>query len=70
MSVAHSFWAYTQANNTFADFGAANNASVQAQYGIGSYTQAATGTTGSIAFANVSSSASHPIPYLSIAKIA
>ena len=70
MRITLSQWAFSQMNNTWGEFGSANNATVQALYGIGSYSNAATGTTGSIGFSNISSSASHPIPFVTFARIA
>ncbi len=59
----------SQVNLTWGNFGSANNASVHAVSGIGSFTTAGGGTTASLGFSNISSSASHIIPYLSVAQI-
>lgn len=57
---------FSQNNNTFAYFANGNNATVQAQMGVGSFTTNAGATTASLAFSNISSSASHFIPYMSL----
>lgn len=59
----HSNWGMSQPNNTWGFFGQANNASVQAISGVGSITTAAGNLTG-FGFSNVSSSASHVVPYI------
>jgi hypothetical protein len=69
MRVTVSHWAMSQLNNTWGAFGSANNASIQALYGIGSYTTNGV-TTASIGFSQISSTASHPVPYLTLARIA
>ena len=65
-----SYLALSQVNLTWGEFGSANAASVQNNYGIGSYTQAATGTTGSIGLSQISSGASHLVPYFTFVRIA
>lgn len=70
MRVTQSMLGMPQSNLTWGEFGSANNASIMANYGIGSYTKAATGTTDSIGLANISSSASHVMPYITFARIA
>lgn len=70
MRVTQSMLGMTQVNLTWGEFGSANNASIQALYGVGSYTKAAVGTTGSIGLSNISSSASHVVPYITFARIA
>jgi hypothetical protein len=54
----------SQPNNTWGFFGQANNASVQAITGVGSFTTAGGGTVASFGFSNVSSLASHPVIYV------
>ncbi len=56
----------SQVNNTYAYFGNFNTGSVQAQRGVGSFTTVGGASTGSMGFSNISSSASHPIPYLTL----
>lgn len=56
-------------NNTIGLFGNANNASIQWQSGIGSFTTVGGATTASMGFSNVSSSASHVIPHMSFLRI-
>lgn len=58
----------SQGNNTYANFGAVNNASVQAHLGVGSFTTVGGATTASFGFSNVSSSASHVVPYFSLSR--
>lgn len=70
MRVTFSNWGMSQPNNTWGEFGSANNASIQALYGIGSFTTAGGGTTASMGFSNISSSAAHVIPYITMARIA
>lgn len=57
---------FSQNNNTYGFFGNVNNASLQAQYGVGSFTTAGGASTGSMGFSNISSSASHVVPYVSL----
>jgi hypothetical protein len=56
----------SQVNNTYAYFGNFNTGSIQAQRGVGSFTTAGGASTGSMGFSNISSSASHPIPYITL----
>lgn len=70
MRVTASNLALTQVNLTFGEFGNANAASVQGQFGLGSYSNVAVGTTASIGLSEISSSASHAVPYLSFGRIA
>jgi hypothetical protein len=70
MRVTQSMYAASQVNLTWGEFGSANNSSIQAQYGIGSYTKAASGTTDSIGFTAISSSSSHNMPYITLGRIA
>ena len=60
----------SQVNLVWGGFGEVNNASVQAVSGVGSFTTNAIATTGSLGFSNISSSASHLVPYISFARIA
>lgn len=62
--VIHSHIAMSQINNTFGMFGQANNASIQAISGVGSFTTAGGGTVAGFGFSNISSSASHNVPYI------
>lgn len=57
---------FSQPNNTFAYFGDVNNASVVAQPGVGSFTTAGGVSTASMGFSNISSAASHVVPYMSL----
>jgi len=59
-----SHWGMSQPNNTWGFFGQANNASVQAITGVGSFTTAGGGTVAGFGFSNISSQASHPVPYI------
>lgn len=68
--MAHSHIGMTLANNTLGQFGVANNASVMWISGIGSYSKAGGGTTGSLNFSNVSSSASHVVPFIQMLRFA
>lgn len=70
MRVTFSNWGMSQPNNTWGEFGSANNASIQARYGIGSFTTVGGGTTASMDFSNVSSSSAHVVPYIMLARIA
>ncbi len=58
----------SQINNAFGRLGSANSASIQAQLGIGSFTTVGGATTASLGFSNISSSASHPIPMITIGR--
>jgi len=60
----------SQINLTWGEFGEANNASIQAVSGVGSFTTNAIATTASLGFSNISSSASHMIPYITFGRIA
>lgn len=62
--LVHSNWGMSQPNNTWGFFGQANNASVQAITGVGSFSTAGGGTTAGLGFSNISSSASHVVPYI------
>ena len=55
--------ALSQNNAAIGAFGTATNASYQWQYGIGSFTTNQLATTASLGFSNISSSASHILPY-------
>jgi len=68
--LVHSHWGVTQPNNTFAEFGNANNASIQMMPGLGSFTTNAIGTTSGFHISKVSSSASHVMPLITFARIA
>ena len=70
MRVTQSMYAASQVNLTWGEFGSANNASIMAQYGIGSYTKAASGTTDSFGLTAISSSSSHNMPYITLGRIA
>lgn len=65
-----SYLALSQVNLTWGEFGSASASSIQNNYGIGSYTKAATGTTDSIAFSQISSASSHLVPYFTFVRIA
>lgn len=60
--ITHSHVVMTQPNNTWGFFGQANNATVQAISGVGSLTSNAALT--GFGFSNISSTASHIIPYI------
>ena len=60
--LVHSNWGMSQPNNTWGFFGQANNATVQAISGVGSITSNA--TMSGFGFSNISSSASHVVPYV------
>ena len=60
--LVHSNWGMSQPNNTWGFFGQANNATVQAITGVGSITSNA--TMSGFGFSNISSSASHVVPYI------
>lgn len=60
----HSNWGMSQPNNAWGLFGQANNASIQNISGNGSFTTAGGGTVAGFGFSNISSSASHVIPYI------
>jgi hypothetical protein len=60
----HSNWAMSQPNNTWGFFGQANNASVQALTGVGSFSTAGGGTVSAFGFSNISSQSSHLVPYI------
>ena len=62
--LVHSNWAMSQPNNTWGLFGQANNASIQAITGVGSFTTAGGGTVAGFGFSNISSQANHPVPYI------
>lgn len=64
LQITGSTLAISQPNLAMALYGGGTNSSVQMQLGIGSWTTNAIGTTASIALANISSSASHPMPYV------
>lgn len=66
----HSHVGVSQPNNTFGEFGAANNASVQLMYGLGSFSTNAIATTASLGLSNISSSASHVLPLITLMRIA
>lgn len=65
-----SYLALSQVNLSWAEFGSPTASSIQNNYGIGSYTKAATGTTDSIAFSQISSASSHLVPYFTFVRIA
>ena len=56
-------------NNTIGLFGDPNNASIQWQSGLGSFTTVGGATTGSMGFSNISSSASHVMPHMTFLRI-
>jgi len=62
--ILHSQIGMSQPNNTLGFFGSANNASIQFQQGIGSFSVAGGGTSASLNLSQVSSSASHVVPYI------
>lgn len=68
--LVHSHWGVSAPNNTFGFFGSANNASVMFLSGVGSFSTTAIATTASLGFSNVSSSASHVIPYILFVRVA
>lgn len=68
--IVQSHFVLVQPNLAVGDFGAVNNASVMMQDGIGSFTTNAIATTASLGFSNISSSASHAVPYLQMVRIA
>lgn len=70
MRVTHSLWGFSQPNNSFAEFGSGTASSIMPNYGLGSFTTAGGGTTASLGFSNISSSASHVVPYLTMGRIA
>ena len=70
MALTCSGLAYSLLNNAYADFGSVTNSSIGGVPGIGSFTKAATGTTAGLAFSNISTSASHLIPYITLQLIA
>lgn len=59
----------SQVNLPYGDFGVAANASVHAVSGVGSFTTAGGGSTASLGFSNISSNASHIVPYFSVGRI-
>jgi hypothetical protein len=69
-SLRHSLACVPQNNAAIGMFGTANNASQMYQFGLGSFTTAGGGTTASIPISAISSSASHPLPFMKIANIA
>jgi hypothetical protein len=69
-SIAQSFAGAPQTNQVFSQLGSGGAASIQAQFGIGSFTTAGGGTTGSMPISAVSSQASHIIPWVTFARIA
>jgi hypothetical protein len=68
--LVHSHWGMSQPNNAFGQFGVANNASIQLVSGIGSFSTNAIATTASLGFSNISSSASHVVPYIQFMRVA
>ena len=62
--ILHSFWGMSQPNNIWGFFGKANSNTVQNISGIGSFTTAGGGTVTGLGFSNISSSASHVVPYI------
>jgi hypothetical protein len=65
----HSHIAQSHINNAFGFEGSVNNATIQFRSGIGSFTTAGGGTTNSLGFSNISSQASHIIPYMTFIKV-
>lgn len=65
-----SYLAMSQVNLTWAEFGSATASSIQNNFGLGSYTKAATGTTDSIGLSQISSASSHLVPYFTFVRIA
>lgn len=62
------FLAASQLNNAIGALGEVNNASKQILPALGSFTTVGGATTSSLAFSNVSSSASHPIPLVTFGR--
>ena len=68
--VTYNVYGASQPNNSWGTFGAATNASVQWNPGLGSFTLGgAAGTTASIGLAQISSSASNNVPYFQLMLI-
>lgn len=59
-----------QLNSSIAEFGVATNSSYMLQQGLGSYSIAAGATTAELAHSRVSSSASHPVPFVQFRRTA
>lgn len=70
MALTCSGLAYSLLANAYADFGSATNSSIGALPGVGSFTKAATGSTAALGFANITTSATHLIPYITLQAIA
>jgi hypothetical protein len=66
----HTMMGISQINSAFGVIDAAANASNMPMPGCGSFTTAGGGTTASLPFANVSSSASHVVPFILFQRIA
>jgi hypothetical protein len=66
----HTMMGISQINSAFGVIDAAANASLMPMPGCGSFTTAGGGTTASLPFANVSSSASHVVPFILFQRIA
>lgn len=62
-NIVHSNWGLTQPNNTWGYFGQAVSNTVQAIDGVGVFSTAGGGTVSELGFSNISSTASHVVPY-------
>ena len=62
--VAFSNWGMSQPNNTWGLVGENTASSIQAITGLGSFTTAGGGTVTGLGFSNISSAASHIVPYV------
>jgi hypothetical protein len=69
LRLSNSMVGATQINSAIPLFGQTTHGSVQLQLGIGSFSTNAIGTTASLGFSNISSSASHPLLPVQLIRI-